>query len=151
MATLCHPLDGESTKGQVFLDKTDISPVVTKNLKTRFLSRSKNLTLTSPYRLTRKHIMATAKKVPAKKTAKVVTIPANKTAVRRVLASKRTIASAKKDEMFAMPQEVKEWIDRASSTMKHQANQIAELKKEVMELKVYKKFAANKIQGMSYE
>jgi len=95
--------------------------------------------------------MATAKKVSAKKTAKVVTIPAKKTEVKRVLASQRTIASAKKDEMFAMPQEVKEWIDRASSTMKHQANQIAELKKEVMELKVYKKFAANKIQGMSYE
>jgi hypothetical protein len=50
-----------------------------------------------------------------------------------------------------MPQEVKDWIDRASSTMKHQANQIAEMKKEIMELKVYKKFAANKIQGMSYE
>jgi len=53
--------------------------------------------------------------------------------------------------MFAMPQEVKEWIDRASSTMKHQANTIAELKTEVAQLKAYKKFAAQKIQGMSYE
>jgi hypothetical protein len=88
--------------------------------------------------------MATAKKVPAKKAP-------TKTATKRVLVSQRTVASAKADEMFAMPQEVKEWIDRASSTMKHQANQIAELKKEVLDLKAYKKFAVNKIQGMSYE
>jgi hypothetical protein len=53
--------------------------------------------------------------------------------------------------MFAMPQEVKEWIDRASSTMKHQATQILQLKDEIAQLKAYKKFAANKIQGMSFE
>ena len=88
--------------------------------------------------------MATAK-TPAKKTTAKKSVP------KKVLVSQRTVASAKADEMFAMPQEVKDWIDRASSTMKHQANQIAEMKKEIMELKVYKKFAANKIQGMSYE
>ena len=92
--------------------------------------------------------MATAKKVPAKKT---VATPAKKTAPKRVLVSQRTIASAKKDEMFAMPQEVKEWIERSSSIMKHQATQIAALKEEVRLLKEYKKFAANKIQGMSFE
>ena len=99
--------------------------------------------------------MATAKKTAAKKApAKRVVAkaaPAKKTAPKRVLASQRTIASAKKDEMFAMPTEVKEWIDRASSTMKHQATQIAQLKDEIVQLKAYKKFAANKIQGMSYE
>ena len=99
--------------------------------------------------------MATAKKTPAKKAPakKVVAkaAPAKKTDPKRVLASQRTIASAKKDEMFAMPQEVKEWIDRASSTMKHQANQIASMKEEIEQLKAYKRFAANKIQGMSYE
>lgn len=93
--------------------------------------------------------MATAK-TPAKKTVAKKS-PVNKPAVKNIMVSQRTIASAKRDEMFAMPQEVKDWIDRASSTMKHQANQIAEMKKEIMELKVYKKFAANKIQGMSYE
>jgi hypothetical protein len=99
--------------------------------------------------------MATAKKTPAKKApAKRVVakaIPAKKTASKRVLASQSTIASAKKDEMFAMPQEVKDWIDRASSTMKHQANQIASMKEEIAQLKAYKKFAAQQIQGMSYE
>jgi hypothetical protein len=58
---------------------------------------------------------------------------------------------AKPQEMFSMPQEVKEWIERASSTMKHQANQIATMKEEIAQLKAYKKFASNKIQGMSFE
>jgi hypothetical protein len=50
-----------------------------------------------------------------------------------------------------MPKEVQEWIERASSTMKHQAGQIASMKEEIAELKAYKRFAASKIQGMSYE
>ena len=53
--------------------------------------------------------------------------------------------------MFAMPQEVKEWIERSSSIMKHQATQIAQLKEELAQLKAYKKFAASRIQGMSNE
>jgi len=98
--------------------------------------------------------MAIAKKDLAKTPAKkVAPKPAavKKTAPKRVQVSQRTIVSAKKDEMFAMPQEVKEWIERSSSIMKHQANQIATLKEEVRLLKEYKKFAANKIQGMSFE
>lgn len=99
--------------------------------------------------------MATAKKITPKKpaTKKVVAkpAPARKTAPKRVVASRSTIASAKADEMFAMPQEVKDWIDRASSTMKHQANQIASMKEEIAQLKAYKRFAANKILGTSYE
>jgi hypothetical protein len=99
--------------------------------------------------------MATAKKTAAKKAAtkKVAPkpTPAKKTAPKRVLASQRTVASAKADEMFAMPQEVKEWIDRASSTMKHQANQIAVLKDEIAKLKAYRKFAEHRILGSSHE
>ena len=76
-------------------------------------------------------------------------IPAKKTPVKKAPAKKVLVAGH--EQTFNMPLEVKEWIDRASSTMKHQANQIAEMKKEILELKAYKKFAANKIQGMSYE
>lgn len=94
--------------------------------------------------------MATAKKPAAKKVV-AKKAPAKKTAPKRIQVSQRTIASVKADEMFAMPQEVKDWIDRASSTMKHQANQIAAMKEEIAQLKAYKKFAANKIQGMSFE
>jgi hypothetical protein len=91
--------------------------------------------------------MATAKKTPAKKVA--AKAPAKKAPVKAV---KRPVEPSKREERtFAMPQEVKEWIERASSTMKHQATQIADLKAEVAQLKSYKKFAANKIQGMSYE
>jgi len=91
--------------------------------------------------------MATAKKTPAKKVA--AKAPAKKAPVKAV---KRPVEPSKREERtFAMPQEVKEWIERASSTMKHQATQIADLKAEVAQLKAYKKFAANKIQGMSYE
>jgi len=91
-----------------------------------------------------------AKKAPAKKVVAKPT-PAKKTAPKRVLVSQRTLASVKKDEMFAMPQEVKEWIERSSSIMKHQANQIEQLKEENAKLKAYRKFAEQKILGTSYE
>jgi hypothetical protein len=81
--------------------------------------------------------MATAKKVPAKKVAVKKAVPEKK--------------APKEEQKFAMPVEVQEWIERASSTMKHQANQIATMKEEIAQLKAYKKFAANKIQGMSFE
>lgn len=91
--------------------------------------------------------MATAKKTPAKKVA--AKAPAKKAPVKAV---KRPVKAPKREEQtFAMPQEVKDWIDRAASTMKHQANQIASMKEEIAQLKAYKKFAVNKIQGMSYE
>ena len=95
--------------------------------------------------------MATAKKTPAKKVATkaAVKAPAKKAPAKAV---KRAVEPSKRDERtFAMPKEVQEWIERASSTMKHQANQIASMKEEITQLKAYKKFAANKIQGMSYE
>ena len=95
--------------------------------------------------------MATAKKTPAKKVAAKAPVkaPAKKAPVKAI---KRPVEPSKREERtFAMPQEVKEWIERASSTMKHQATQIIELKAEIAQLKAYKKFAANKIQGMSYE
>jgi polyhydroxyalkanoate synthesis regulator phasin len=101
--------------------------------------------------------MATAKKTPAKKIV-VTKAPAKKVAVKAptkkapVKAVKRPVKAEKASEpTYSMSREVKDWIDRASSTMKHQANQIATLKEEVQQLKNYKKFAVNKIQGMSFE
>ena len=44
-----------------------------------------------------------------------------------------------------MPQEVKEWIDRAHATMNHQKGEIERLKAENKELKSYKKWAENRI------
>ena len=44
-----------------------------------------------------------------------------------------------------MPTEVSEWIERASSTMKHQKSKIEDLTEENNKLKIYKKWAEKKI------
>jgi len=54
-------------------------------------------------------------------------------------------AKAAEEQTFRMPKEVSEWIERASSTMKHQQSKIDDLTKEVKELKLYKKWAEKKI------
>lgn len=91
--------------------------------------------------------MAATKKTPAKKLA--TKAPTKKVPAK---ATKPPVKAPKADNrMFAMSVEVKEWIDRASSTMKHQASQIETMKQEIEQLKAYKKFAVNKIQGMSFE
>ena len=60
---------------------------------------------------------------------------------------KRAIAEKAQEEqtLYRMPKEVSEWIERASSTMKHQQSKIDDLTKEVKELKIYKKWAEKKI------
>lgn len=52
---------------------------------------------------------------------------------------------------YSMPVEVKEWIDRASSTIQHQKGVIDRLKKEVADLKQYKAWATHRILGTSKE
>lgn len=44
-----------------------------------------------------------------------------------------------------MPKEVSEWIERASSTMKHLQSKVDDLTKENKDLKAYKKWAEKKI------
>jgi hypothetical protein len=48
-------------------------------------------------------------------------------------------------QQFSMPQEVKDWIDRASSIMNHQRGEIERLKEENKALKAYRKFAEHRI------
>jgi hypothetical protein len=69
----------------------------------------------------------TVKKVVAKKAppkAKVVTLP---------------------EVQYSMPMEVKEWIDQASSRMRHMKSEIDRLKDENMKLKSYRKFAEHRL------
>jgi len=99
--------------------------------------------------------MATAKKTPAKKATKPaakakVATPAKK-ATKDVLVSQRTVATAKADQKFTMPLEVKDWIERAQSIMNHQKGQIERLKKENTELKAYQKWAQHRILRSDYE
>ena len=54
-------------------------------------------------------------------------------------------AKAQEEQIFRMPREVSEWIERAGSTMKHLQSKIDDLEKENKELKIYKKWAEKKI------
>lgn len=55
------------------------------------------------------------------------------------------VAKKKPEQLFSMPQEVSDWVERAQSIMNHQKGEIARLKEENYELKLYKKWAENRI------
>jgi hypothetical protein len=93
--------------------------------------------------------MVTAKKTPAKKT------PAKKVAAKQAPA-KKAVKQAKEapkanEPTFSMPQEVKDWIERANSMIQHLRGKVEQLEEENKNLKSYRKFAEQKILGASYE
>ena len=92
--------------------------------------------------------MATAKKTPAKKATK----PATKAKV-ATPAKKPAKAPAKASDgpLYTMPQEVKDWIERAQSIMNHQKGEIERLKEENEKLKAYRKFAEHRILRSDHE
>lgn len=55
------------------------------------------------------------------------------------------IAPTPKENVFTMPVEVKDWIDRANSIMNHLKGEIERLKQENKELKQYKRWAEHRI------
>jgi hypothetical protein len=75
-----------------------------------------------------------AKKAPAKKVAKAA--PAIK---------------SRPEPMFAMPQEVKNWIDQASSRLAHLQSEVDRLKEENRRLKVTVRSQEHRIMGTSQE
>jgi hypothetical protein len=84
--------------------------------------------------------------------------PAAKKTAAKTVAKKAPVKAAKKpaapkeqEVMHSMPKEVSEWIERASSTMKHLQNQVATLKEENAQLRAYRRFAESKILGQSFE
>ena len=77
--------------------------------------------------------MVTAKKT----TKKVETLPPKKKVA--------TPTVEALPQQFSMPQEVKDWIERASSIINHQKGEIARLKEENAQLKAYRKFAEHRI------
>jgi peptidoglycan hydrolase CwlO-like protein len=85
--------------------------------------------------------MATAKKIPAKKT------PTKKIVAK---APVKAVKAAPQEE-FRMPTEVKEWIDQAASRMKSMQGKIDRLETEIVELKSYKRWAEHRILGSSHE
>lgn len=97
--------------------------------------------------------MATAKKVPAKKS--VAQLAALKrSAAKKVVVKAPTKAPAKPAEPpqeFRMPAEVKEWIEQATSRMRNLQSKIDRLESENTELKSYKKWAEHRLLGTSQE
>ena len=83
--------------------------------------------------------MATAKKTPAKKA------PAKK------VVAKKAAPKKQEQQMFDMPREVSEWIERANSTINHLKGKIERLERENKELKAYRKFAEGRILNVSAE
>ena len=87
-------------------------------------------------------MMAPDKKTVIKKTAKVATTPPKKAVA--TTPPQRKIVETPPQE-FYMPQEVKDWIEQASSRMKHMQGEISRLKEENAQLKAYRKFAEHRI------
>lgn len=55
------------------------------------------------------------------------------------------------EQVFNMPAEVKDWIERAQSIMNHQKGEIDRLKAENTELKTYKRWAEHRILRSDHE
>lgn len=82
----------------------------------------------------------------AKKTIK------SKSAVEPQSASKSTKKPAvSKPEEFAMPQEVKDWIDQAMSRIRHMTHEIERLKADNKALRAANKVMEQRVMGMSLE
>lgn len=75
---------------------------------------------------------------------------AKKAAVKKKPVAKKAPALPSQ-QTFAMPTEVKDWIERAQSIMNHQKGQIELLKKENSELKTWRRWAENRILRSDHE
>jgi len=84
-----------------------------------------------------------AKKAPAKKVVKK--------APPRLLVANKAVAQAPANQTFSMPTEVKEWIERANSTIQHLKSKVERLERENEEHRAYKKFAEQRILRSEHE
>ena len=61
------------------------------------------------------------------------------------MATKKPKLLEKAEPTYSMPMEVKDWIDRANSTINHLRGQVERLTAENNELKSYRKWAEQRI------
>lgn len=95
--------------------------------------------------------MATAKK-PATKKAPAKKVPAKKAPAKKVAPKKKVESSTPSSQQtYAMTREVKEWIERANSTIQHLRGKVERLERENKELKAYQKFAEHRILRSEHE
>lgn len=67
------------------------------------------------------------------------------------MTAKKTAKPKEQETLYSMPQDVKDWIERAQSIMNHQRGEIERLKEEIKELKAYKVWAANRLMRSEHE
>jgi hypothetical protein len=67
------------------------------------------------------------------------------------MATAKKPAAKKEEQTFAMPVEVKDWIDQASSRMNHMRSEIDRLKEENKQLRRSHKLMEQRVMGMSLE
>ena len=72
-----------------------------------------------------------------------------KTVAKKTVTKKAAIKSQAQE--FRMPQEVKEWIDQASSRLAYMTSEIERLKEENKRLKRNHKIMETRVMGMSLE
>lgn len=77
-------------------------------------------------------------------TAKLLTKPTTKATPKKRTESVVEPSKAQ-EQQYSMPTEVKDWIDRANSTINHLRGQIARLTEENNELKSYRRWAEQRI------
>ena len=90
--------------------------------------------------------MSTSKKTTTKAPAKKA--PAKKVVSKKVAPKKQAEFS---EPTYAMTREVKEWIERANSTIQHLRGKVERLERENKELKAYQKFAEHRILRSEHE
>ena len=60
-------------------------------------------------------------------------------------------AKSRSDAKYAMPDEVRDWIDRANSIIQHLRGKVERLEQENKELKSYRKWAEQRILSSDFE
>ena len=60
-------------------------------------------------------------------------------------------AKSRPDAKYAMPEEVRDWIDRANSIIQHLRGKVERLEQENKELKSYRKWAEQRILSSDFE
>jgi len=92
----------------------------------------------------------TTKKRAAKAT-KSTRKPSKAAAKTKALARGKSSPERAPEDLYDMPVQVAQWIERAQSIMGHQKGEIDRLQRENNELKTYKRWAENRILRSSYE
>jgi hypothetical protein len=71
--------------------------------------------------------------------------PAKKPAAKKVAVKTPAAKTVVRPTEYTMPVEVREWIERAQSTMSHLRSEVERLKTENSDLKKYRTFAEHRI------